>query len=291
MVRPADPLDRQVKALLLAGAVHLDRLQVGQQRAAVVPGHLRRIGGHVGPLGGREGDDLHVLQTKLLPQLVDLFLDLLEPGLAVVHQVHLVHREHKGADAHEGADAGVAAGLDQNALGGVHQDHRQVRKGGTHRHVAGVLLVARGVRHDEAPPVGGKVPVGHVDGDALLPLGHKAVQQQGVVQLAPPGAHLTVQLQGLLLVGVQELGVVQDVADQGGFAVVHAPAGDKFQQAVCRLILSHQKYPSRFRFSMLASPPSLSMTRLVRSEVTALRVSSMMASRVSAWDSTPPVRG
>src|SRR5437773_1034108 len=48
---------------------------------------------------------------------------------------------------------------------------RQVGRGGPGDHVAGVLDVAGGVGDDELPPRRREVPVGDVDGDALLPLG------------------------------------------------------------------------------------------------------------------------
>ena len=57
------------------------------------------------------------------------------------------------------------------------------------------------------------------------------------------------------------------------------------------LINKRMEIPSLFLFSMLAAPPSLSITRLVRSDDTALRVSSMIASRVFAVLSIPPVSG
>ena len=255
---------------------------------------------HVVPLGGGERDDLHLFQAQFLLQRPDLLPDGLEDLPTIARQVHLVDGEHEIPDPHQGADPGVTAGLDEHALRRVHQDHRQIRERRPHRHVPRVLLVSRRVRHDEAPRLRGEVAVGHVDRDALLPFRHEAVQEEGVVHLPAPGPRPAVQFQGLFLIRVEQFRVIEDVADEGGLPVVHTAAGDEPQQRAPgggarrpgrALPAVHQKYPSRLRFSMLASPPSRSMIRLVRSDVTAPSVSRMTASRVSASDSTPPVRG
>ena len=91
--------------------------------------------------------------------------------------------------------------------------------------------MARGVGHDKAAVVGGEVAVGHINGDALLPLCHQAVQKQRVVNGTAGAAHLGIQFQRLFLIGVQQLCIVEDVTDQRRFAIVHAAAGDKFEQA------------------------------------------------------------
>ena len=100
----------------------------------------------------------------------------------------------------------VPAGLGEDALAGVDQDHREVGRGGAGDHVAGVLLVARGVGDDELALVGGEEPVGDVDGDALLALGGQPVDQQGEVEVPALGAELLrVGLQGVELVFEDQL--------------------------------------------------------------------------------------
>jgi hypothetical protein len=93
----------------------------------------------------------------------------------------------------------------------------------------GVLLVTRGVGNDEFPPGGGKVAVGHVDGDALLPLGPQAVGEQREVHvlLAPQLAGF---FQGIHLILENGLAVVEEPADQGALAVVHRPRGGESKQ-------------------------------------------------------------
>src|SRR3990172_147000 len=66
----------------------------------------------------------------------------------------------------------------EGGVRGVKQDDGEVGGGRAGDHVAGVLLVARGVGDDEAAAGRGEVPVGHVDGDALLALGLEAVGEE-----------------------------------------------------------------------------------------------------------------
>ena len=115
-------------------------------------------------------------------------------------QVHLIHCEYEVLDTHKGTDTGVSSGLYQHALGGVHQDDRQLREGSAHGHVSCILFMTRSVRHDERTVVRGEVAVSHVDGDTLLSLRHEAVQKQRIVDGAAAGADLAVQLQRFFLV-------------------------------------------------------------------------------------------
>jgi hypothetical protein len=77
----------------------------------------------------------------------------------------------------------VATGLGLHAVAGIHQHDRQITGRRTGGHVAGVLLMARGIGNDEFALGGGEIAVGHVDGDALLALGLQAVDQQSQVDI------------------------------------------------------------------------------------------------------------
>jgi len=114
----------------------------------------------------------------------------------------------------------------------VDEDDGELTRRGAGRHVAGVLLVPGGVGDDELAAVGREVPVGHVDGDALLALGLEAVGEQRQVDLAGAGGAdlLAVALHRGELVLVDHLGVVQEPADERALAVVHAAAGEEAQQ-------------------------------------------------------------
>jgi len=111
------------------------------------------------------------------------------------------------------------------------QDDGKVAGRGPGSHVAGVLLVARGVGNDELAARRREIAVCHVDGNALLALCLQAVHEQGEVNGATRGARLhTVRLDGIELVFVDHLGVVQQPADERALAVVDAAAGEQAQQ-------------------------------------------------------------
>ena len=90
--------------------------------------------------------------------------------------------------------------------------------------------MARRVGNDEFALGGGEIPVGYVDGDALLALGLQAVHQQCQVDVAAGGAGFdAVLLDGGELVLVNHLRVVQQPPDQGALAVIDAAAGEEAQ--------------------------------------------------------------
>ena len=81
-----------------------------------------------------------------------------------------------------------------------------------------------GIGKDEGALIGGKVTVGHVDGNALLALGAQAINQQGKVH-AVEAAIGGGTLHGLDLVREHGLGVIEQAADEGGFAVINGAGG------------------------------------------------------------------
>src|SRR5208337_2049977 len=117
------------------------------------------------------------------------------------------------------------------------------------------------------------------DGDALLALGLEAVDQQREVDVGPDRAVLfRVAFERRELIVVDQLLLVEQPADEGRLAVVDRAAGEQAQrrQRSFAIGLRHQKYPSRFFFSIDADS-SLSIRRPCRSEVVAARISSMIA--------------
>ena len=209
------------------------------------------------------------------------------------------------ADAEQGADEGVAPRLGEHALARVDENDGEIGGGGAGRHVARVLLMARRVGDDELALVGGEGAVGDVDGDALLALGRKPVDQQREVEIAALRAHLLgVGLKRRELVLEEHLGFVEQSSDERRLAVVDRAAGDEAQQVLVFLGLQigldvaagefdearHQKYPSCFFFSIEADW-SLSMTRPWRSEEVATSISSTMSRSVVALESMAPVSG
>ena len=125
-----------------------------------------------------------VVAGELVEEVAEVVFDGVEGGLVVVDEVHFVDGDDEVADAEEGGDGGVAARLWEHAFAGVYEDDGEVGGGGAGGHVAGVLLVAGGVRDDEFAAGGGEVAVGDVDGDALLAFGAEAVGEEGEIENA-----------------------------------------------------------------------------------------------------------
>jgi hypothetical protein len=225
--------DQQVAVLALLQRGQ--RLQQLQQRGAVVPVGVERLG-HVVATQGGDGDDAGDFDACLLGKRAQRFADGIERLRWVRGRIELVDGEDDAGHAQQVREQRVAARLRQQwhgllrrvQLGDVNQHHGGIAAGGCRHHVARVLLVARGVGNDELALLGGEVAVGDVDRDALLALGLQAVgQQRQVDRLA--GSLL---LQRVELVGQDGAAVVQQATDEGALAVVHAACGEKAQGAV-----------------------------------------------------------
>jgi hypothetical protein len=116
------------------------------------------------------------------------------------------------------------------AVARIDQKHGQIGGGGAGCHVAGVLLVARRVGDDELALVGRKEAVGDVDRDALLALGLQPVDQQRQIDvLADRAVFLRIPLKRRQLILEDQLGVIEQTADQGRLAVIHGAAGQEPQ--------------------------------------------------------------
>jgi len=111
------------------------------------------------------------VHAELVEDRGEFSCDGVEAFATPVDEVHLVDGEDEVANPEEGDDAGVAAGLREDALAGVDEEDGEVGGACAGRHVPGVLLVSGRVGDDEFAFVGAEVPVGDVDGDALLAFG------------------------------------------------------------------------------------------------------------------------
>src|SRR5262245_6397189 len=163
---------------------------------------------------------------------------------------------------------------------------------------------------DELALVGGEEAICDVDGDALFAFGFEAVKQEREVDVLALGAMLDrISLKSGELVFEDQLGVIEQTSDQRGLAVVHRAAGKKAQHALFsggkfpdrgalgfgriaegRDLGGHQKYPSRFFFS-IDPLSSWSIRRPERSEVRAVSISPTMSSSVAASLSKAAVSG
>ena len=159
--------------------------------------------------------------------------DLVELALVVIEQIQFVHGDDDVLAADLFEQSRVAFGLRQQdqwilrkiQTGSIHQHNRRIGCGRTSHHIACVLLVSWGVGDDEFAFWGAEIAVGHIDGDALFAFGFQAIGQTGQIQSAACAAFVKLRH----LVGEQGLAVVQQAANQSGFAIVYTACGDEAQ--------------------------------------------------------------
>src|SRR5215831_1811835 len=292
-----DPLDRKPKWPLRMAIGNVYRMEVIEQRRALIPRHTRRALDYVvtEPGGERDRCDRHIAEVPR--KAIKAVGDLLKAAPLESHQVYLIDGEHEVTNAEQRTDKGVAAGLRQYALARVDEDHREVGGRRPGRHIARVLLVPRCVGDDEGALRRCEEPVGHIDRNSLLPLVFQSVQQEREVQVAPGCAKpARFALQRGELIVQDQRAVVEEPADQSRLAVIDRSAGQKAEKifagpgARVTVTLGHQKYPSRFLRSIAASS-SLSISRPSRSERRVARNSATMWAGAAAMDSMAPVSG
>lgn len=169
-------------------------------------------------------------ERDALGKLQVIGLDRLENAFIEAVEVHLVDGDDDMLDAQQRGDIAVTTGLGLHAVAGVHQNDRQVTGRRTGGHVAGVLLVARGVGDDEFALGRGEIAISDIDGDALLPLGLQAIHQQRQIDVITRGTGLLrVTGDGFQVILVDHLGVVQQTPDQRALAVIDVATGKKAQ--------------------------------------------------------------
>ena len=109
----------------------------------------------------------------------------------------------------------------------VYQDDGGIGGRCARYHVAGVLFVSGRVGDDEFALGRGEIAVSDIDGDALFAFGGKTVGEAGEVgRFAVFGG----AVEFVELVGQQGFAVVEQAADEGGFAVVDAAGSDEAQK-------------------------------------------------------------
>ncbi len=232
-VRAVDVLHREAQVGDVAVGRHFDGFEDFHQCRAGVPRRTLAAVDHVVALERRHRHEVQArrLQVDGFGKLQVVGLDRLEHLLVEALEVHLVDRDDDVLDAQQRGDVAVPAGLGLHAVAGIDQDDRQIAGRGAGGHVAGVLLVARGVGDDELALGGGEVAVRDIDGDALLTLGLQAIDQQRQVDFLAGGARLLrIAGDGLEVVLVDHLRIVQQAPDQGALAVIHVAAGEETQQ-------------------------------------------------------------
>ena len=135
------------------------------------------------------------------------------------------------ADTQQRHEIAVAAGLGDHPVAGIDEDNCKIRRRATRDHVACILFVSRRIGDDELAPVGRKITVGHIDGDALFAFGLQTVAQQGVIDVvAGVAAAFAVPLKSVELIFVEFFTVEKQTPDKRRFAVVDRACGQEAQQ-------------------------------------------------------------
>ena len=192
---------------------------MAEQSRALIPGCVGRGIDDVVAVQGADRDEFHILDIQARQKLLKLFADLDEAFFAPAHEVHLIDRDDEMRDAQERGDATVAAALLDDAETGIHEDDREIGRGGARDHVARVLDMARRIRDDELAARRGEITIGDVDRDPLLPLGPKPVGEICQIDL-PAAGDIGGALQRLDLILHQRFRVVKEAPDERRFAVV-----------------------------------------------------------------------
>ncbi len=193
--------------------------------------------------------------------------DFVEARLVEAGEVDLVDGQHDMLDADQRDDRGVAACLRQQAFARVDQQDGEIGARSRCRHIARILLMAGRVGDDEGAPRRRDIAVGDVDRNALFALGLEPIDEKGEVDIVAVGAVAPrVAFEGREVIVVDEALFIEKPPDEGRFAIVDGAAGDQPQgrrRAGVRVLprgragqriggngLEHQKYPSRFFFSI-----------------------------------------
>ena len=207
-VRTDNVLHGETEVFKVPIAAHVHRFQKLQHALSVIPGHPVRNLHHVIAFEGGDGNKGNVGDIELGGKGFVVFANLVENLLLEVHQIHFIYRQHHMLNAQQRYQVSMSFGLCDNSLAGIGQQDSEVSRGATSDHVAGVLLMPGGVGNDKLPLIGGKVAVGHIDGDTLFALGFEPVKQQGVVDIfAGMVFAFAVAFKGCQLIFVQHLAV------------------------------------------------------------------------------------
>ena len=176
-VRTAYTLYRHNETCLVGMIGNIDRLQIILKSTTLVPRCLCRLCRNIITNCCRYRNNMHCLEIILSGHDLDLLYNILKLILIVINKIHLIDRINNMLDTHQCADTCMASCLNQNALGSVHKDNRQICEGCTNRHVTGILLMTRCICYDKASLFCRKITICNIDRDSLLTLCHQSVKQ------------------------------------------------------------------------------------------------------------------
>ena len=208
---------------------------MGKQRRPAIPGHARASADDVVAVARGDRDRGDGREAELLGEASNRAAIACEAALVEADEVHLVDREHHVADAEQRDDEACRRVCVSTPL---RASTRRMARSAVEAPVAmlrvycswpgvSATMKRRCRRRKEA--------IGDVDGDALLALGLKPVDQKREVDRVAGGAVLLgIRFERGELVLEQQLGIVEQPTDQRRLAVIDAAAGEEAQQRSCR---------------------------------------------------------
>jgi len=218
-VKAINILDRKPQRLVIRDLGNPEPVQRLQHGWAIPPRHVGAAGGDVIAIpGGDRDENLGFEPDGFEPRAVFL-LDAAEAFLAVVFQVHFVHEHGDLADAQQVQEVTVPARVFLDAFVSVDQEEGGFGTGGAGDHVFQELLVAGGVNDDVLAFGGSEPDLRRVNGDILIALGLERVHEIGPLEGYAAAFGNGLELLELAL--GQRAGVMEQAADERGFAVVH----------------------------------------------------------------------
>ncbi len=211
-------LNRKAKRLLGTHHFLFEGTEGIEYRRALIPGHrLAAIGDVVAQFCAHRDNPFRVC-AELREKLPIFLFDALEDILTVPDQVHLIHDHGELAYAQQGKEVAMLFRLFFDALQRIDQEQRRLRPCRTGNHVLEKLLVAGRIDDDvlAALPVEER-PCG-VDGDALLLLFEKGIEQERIFELFALLAANGLDLFQFAVRQRTRIGI--EPSEQGGLAVI-----------------------------------------------------------------------
>ena len=119
---------------------------------------------------------------KAKPGYIKLFgksriftFNLLKPLFTIIHQIHFINADNKMGNLQQFGNKGVPAGLLGHSIAGINKYNGRISRRCAGDHIAGILNMSRSVGDDEFALRGGKIAVGHINGNSLLSFGPEAI--------------------------------------------------------------------------------------------------------------------
>ena len=155
----------------------------------------------------------------------------------------------------------MTAGLYGDAAPRIDQGDGGVGARSTGRHIAGILLVSGNIGDDVFALRAREIAVGHIDRDALLALGDKAVgEQREIGDRAALALHVAFEI-GALIDG-DGIEIPQQTPDERAFAVVDATARNESKQFFAFMLFEISQNIRGYQFALMRHSLEVSLRLL-----------------------------